>query len=94
MIKPTIGRVVYFYNDSNLNPKAAIIAAVHTDTCINAAIFDSNGKPIADPPTSIKLVQPGEERPPQGPFCEWMPYQTKKPFGSESGEKTAGEQQI
>jgi len=94
MIKPTVGRVVYFYDNSNPNPQAAIIAAVHTDTCINAAIFDSNGIPLTYPPRSIRLVQPGEERPPEGPFCEWMPYQVKKPTGSESGEKAAGNQTI
>jgi len=94
MIKPTVGRVVYFYKSFDADPLPAIITAAWGVDCINAAIFDQNGRPFQDPPTSIKLVQPESERPAQGFFCEWMPYQTKKSFGSESGEKAAGEQTI
>lgn len=75
VIKPSIGRIVLFQIDKQSQEQAAIIAAVHSDTCVNLAIFDGNGKPMAGPPTSITLVQPGQEQPEQGYFCKWMPYQ-------------------
>lgn len=30
---------------------------------------------MSDPPTSVLLLQEGNERPSGGGFCEWMPYQ-------------------
>lgn len=76
MIRPTVGRIVYFYAKLDIDPMPAIITAVWGDDCINAVIFDYNGRPLPNPPTSITLVQPGEEKPDNSPFCEWMPYQT------------------
>ena len=98
-IKPTVGRIVYYTpasDDPNYAhaPLAAIIAQVFTSTCVNLAIFDAHGRPYEQPPTSIRLVQPFEEAPEDGPFCEWMPYQVKKPTGSESGEVAAGTETI
>lgn len=92
MIQPTVGRVVNYFppNGAEGPPLVALIAAVWGDTCVNLAIFDRNGNAFKDPPTSILLVQEGAERPSGGHFCEWMPYQIKKPTGSESGEKAVG----
>mgnify|MGYP000408543904 CR=1 FL=1 len=92
MIVPTIGRIVWYWPslaDPHLasfgaQPMAAVICYVWSDTCVNLAIFDRNGNSVKDPPTSILLVQEGAERPSGGHFCEWMPYQVKKPTGSES----------
>ncbi len=78
MIKPTIGRVVWYWPPQNpqpVQPLAAIVTHVWSDTCVNLAIFNENGCPIERPPTSILLVQEGVERPTGGHFCEWMPYQ-------------------
>lgn len=78
MIKPTIGRVVWFYQDGHQEgeqPLAAIVAHVWSDTCVNLAIFDANGCPMQSPPTSILLVQEGIEIPSVGHYCAWMPYQ-------------------
>lgn len=80
MIKPTIGRVVWFYRaglqqkSEGIQPMSAQIAYVHTDSMINIGYFDHNGMACAY--TSVPLVQDGEA-PPEGsfPFCEWMPYQ-------------------
>ncbi len=94
MIKPTVGRIVYFFEHPKNDPLPAIITVVQGDRCINAAIFDFTGIPFINPPRSIRLIQPEDERPCNGPFCEWMPYQTKKDFGSESGEAAAGSQII
>jgi len=78
MIKPTVGRVVWYYPhgrtqiDANEQPHAAIIAYVHGDDCINLAYFDSNGN--AKAVTSVYLWQGVEPRPSFG-FAQWMPYQ-------------------
>lgn len=94
MITPTIGRIVYFRKNQNSGIQAAIITAVWGDRCINVAVFDGNGNPEKDPPTSVTLLQEGDNKPSDGPYCEWMPYQVKKSTGSESGEKSAGLQSI
>ena len=77
MIKPTVGRVVWYTtgNPADNQPLAAIIAHVWSDTCVNLAIFDANGVPLPKPPTSIHLVQDESELPLSGHYCSWMPYQ-------------------
>ncbi len=81
MIKPTVGRVVWYTPSADdheemaaaqLQPLAAIVAHVWSDTCVNLAVFDANG--IAHNRTSVLLVQDDGARP-DGGFCEWMPYQ-------------------
>lgn len=99
MITPTVGRIVHYYPKlqspfDDAAPLVAIIAHVWSDTCVNLAIFDPNGTPFLDPPTSVLLVQPEEEEPSGGGFCQWMPYQVKKGTGSESGESQAGVQTV
>ena len=76
MIKPTVGRAVWYWPSAiaSNQPLAAFIAHVWSDTCVDLAIFDANGKPMENPPTSILLLQEGNQRP-SGHFCEWMPYQ-------------------
>jgi glyoxylase-like metal-dependent hydrolase (beta-lactamase superfamily II) len=80
MIKPTVGRVVHFYPESNDSmlyrggdtPLAAIITHVHSDYCVNLAVFSAEGYALAR--TSVRLVH--DARPRSGSqFCEWMPYQ-------------------
>ena len=78
MIKPTVGRVVWYYPKDNKEgdqPLAAIVAHVWSDTCVNLAIFTANGCPMGTPPTSVLLVQEGAEVPSGGHYCAWMPYQ-------------------
>lgn len=83
MIKPTVGRVVWFtppgdtaesgfvgYSDQ---PMAAIIAYVWSDSCVNLHVIDHNG--AGHSRTSVPLIQEGEPKPQLGFFCEWMPYQ-------------------
>lgn len=80
MIKPTVGRVVLFYPDKatqsiatkGIEPVPALVCAVWSDTCINLAGFDANGKPFSA--CSVQLVHDNE---PLLGNCHasWMPYQ-------------------
>jgi hypothetical protein len=90
MIKPTVGRVVWFYpqgHQRHEQPWAALIAHVWSDTCVNLAIFNANGKPLQDPPTSVLLVQGDNEVPSGGLYCTWMPYQVGQAQKVEQLEK-------
>ncbi len=94
MIIPTVGRVVLYWPSGrsptpgiDVQPCAAIVAHVHSNTCVNLAIFDDNGCPNPKPPTSIRLLQDGEERPAGGNYCEWMPYQKGQAAKAETLEK-------
>ena len=79
MIKPSIGRVVWFYKNGKTQrdiggqPNAALIAFVHSDSCINIGYFDANG--IAQSETSVQLEQEPGDSDWSSSFCAWMPYQ-------------------
>lgn len=78
VITPTVGRVVWFYPRGKGPPEqplAALVAHVWSDTCVNLAVFDSNGQPIPPGTTSVLLVQEGAPVPSGGNYCTWMPYQ-------------------
>lgn len=79
MIKPTIGRVVWFQPShaadapERAQPHAALIAYVHGDRCINVGGFDGNGMPFSA--CSVILVQEGDAVPTGGYYASWMPFQ-------------------
>jgi hypothetical protein len=90
MIKPTVGRVVWFFPrgfKQGDQPFAALIAHVWSDTCVNLAIFDANGQPFPPGTTSILLLQDGNEAPSGGMYCAWMPYQVGQAAKYEAAEK-------
>lgn len=80
MISPSIGRVVWFtpavgdksYPESK-QPCAALVTYVHSDTMVNLAVFDSNGRHHSE--TSVTLVQDDAGRGANGRYAEWMPFQ-------------------
>lgn len=78
MIKPTIGRVVWYHppfladSGSNETTLAAIVCHVWSDNNVNLAVFDANG--VATNQTSVFLYQGDSDRP-AGQYAEWMPYQ-------------------
>lgn len=80
MIKPSPGRVVWFFLANTMAgfagnagvPHAAIVAAVNDDRNVNLAVFDANG--LAHPHINVPLVQEGDTEP-SGNFAKWMPYQ-------------------
>jgi hypothetical protein len=94
MIKPTIGRVVWFQPPApggqplRTQPYPALIAFVHSDTCINVGFFDQNG--TVGSACSVKLLVEGEERPAGGYFAEWMPYQQGQAKKNESVGTASG----
>lgn len=91
MIKPTVGRVVWFYKyipeHGHKGPLAAHVAEVHSDSMVNLMVIDSDGTP--HPRTSIPLIQEGGEKP-LGDFCEWMPYQKGQAAKTEALEAIVG----
>lgn len=89
MIKPTVGRVVWFYDEPDQDqPKAAIVAHVWSDTCVNLAVFDANG--VSSSVTSVPLIQ--DDNPKPGSFyCEWMPYQKGQAAKTEALEEKIAE---
>lgn len=73
MIKPTIGRVVWYHPDkTHTQPWAALVTYILGDDLVNLSVFDENG--MQKSKLSVKLVQEGEDKP-KGAYCEWMPYQ-------------------
>lgn len=78
VIKPTIGRAVWYYqggknqHDDGRQPYAATVAYVWNDRLINIGYFNTSG--IASSATSVPLIQEGDELP-GGAFCMWMPFQ-------------------
>ena len=84
MIKPTVGRKVWYWpSEYDLNGLGAMVAAhlqpldatvvcVHGDRMVNLVVFDANGN--MHKCLSVTLVQEGDTKP-EGRYCEWMPYQ-------------------
>lgn len=88
MIKPTVGRVVWFYKkDGDTTPLAAIVACVHSDRMVNLCVIDPNGGSFGS--TSVLLVQDGDPKPMIGSYCEWMPYQKGQAAKTEAAEAQA-----
>ncbi|MGC8384997.1 hypothetical protein ACP3P8_23205 [Pseudomonas aeruginosa] len=93
MIKPTVGRVLWFWPSPEDRcariegqPLAAIVAHAWSDTCVNLAYFDANG--VHRHKTSVLLVQEGAQRPAAG-FAEWMPYQKGQAAKTEAVQREA-----
>lgn len=81
VIKPTIGRVVWFWPAVIGNPFvpiydqpcAAIVTHVWGDDCVNLCVFSPSGDQYGM--TSVPLIQASQPKPEEGYFCQWMPYQ-------------------
>lgn len=95
MIKPTVGRVVWFnphpaelfaFSDQ---PLAALVTYVHSDTMVNVVVFDSNGGVHAK--TSIRLQQDEPLDAKGGNFVAWMPYQKAVATGKQAANVHAGD---
>ena len=93
MIEPTIGRVVHYYASHNVRPQAAIVCDVIDTRTVGLMVVGHDGSTVAMP-SPVLLVQPEDDIPGDRSYCAWMPYQVKKDFGSESGERSAGTQEV
>jgi hypothetical protein len=78
IIKPTIGRIVWYKPRLSMGfgPEvilAAIITSVHKDDVINIAAFSPDGNIM--PKTGVYLAQEGVDHPFKDNYAMWMPYQ-------------------
>jgi len=94
MIKPTVGRVVWYRPNAHDDlygsdqPLAAHVAYVWSDTMVNLMVIDHNGG--THPRTSV-VLRHGESSPPGGQsYCEWMPYQKGQAAKAEALEQKLG----
>jgi hypothetical protein len=85
-ITPTVGRVVWFYDQEGHGPLAAQIAYVHSPSLVNLGYLAVNGE--SKSATSVTLVQEGEPKP-NGYYAEWMPYQKGQAAKTEALEQQA-----
>ncbi len=96
MIKPTVGRVVWFHQmtpdvfPGSHEARAAIIAHVHSDRLVNLMVIDANGNTLSR--TSITLVQEGDDVPTWA-HCAWMPYQKGQAAKTEAAEQALAAKQ-
>ena len=74
MIKPTVGRVVWFYSSKAPEEAlAAIVAYVHSDRMVNLMVIEPTGNPRGQ--TSVQLLQDDDKPHGAAFWCAWMPYQ-------------------
>lgn len=95
MIKPTVGRVIWFYNsqeevEANKQPRPAFITYVHSDHLINVGGFNHNGTVFSQ--DSCHLVQEEDDAIPHGFHARWMPYQTTQAKKHEESERNLAQQ--
>lgn len=84
MIKPTVGRVVWYYSSKAPDtPFAAMIAHVHNDRMVNLMVVEQDGDTYGR--SSVPLLQDDDK--PSGAFwCAWMPYQLGQAARTEAAE--------
>lgn len=91
MIKPTVGRIVWYHWSSEAKdtvPVAAIITGVVDDATVHLCLFQATRAPM--PVSTVLLIQEGENPPPNVTYCEWMPYQKGQAAKTEALEKQVG----
>jgi hypothetical protein len=90
MIKPSIGRIMWYWphKDSRADqPWAAIVVYVHNDNMVNLAVHDHEGN--GKTKSSVPVVQDGSPHTAgDSPYVEWMPYQIGQAKKHEAEDKT------
>lgn len=76
MIKPTVGRVVWFYvyspGNGHKGPLIGHVCKVHSDRHVNLSVIGEDGR--QRPELTVPLVQDNEDCP-AADYCCWMPFQ-------------------
>ena len=72
MIKPTIGRKVWFFDAPGTPEQDATVIDVHGDRCVSLFVINRGG--TTSNQRSVILVQEGDAIP-AGSHATWMPYQ-------------------
>jgi ribulose-5-phosphate 4-epimerase/fuculose-1-phosphate aldolase len=89
MIKPTIGRVMWYWPRKDYRgdqPWAAIVTYVHSDNMVNLTTYNADGHNI--PASSVPVVQDGSPfLAGDSPYVEWMPYQIGQAKKHEAEDK-------
>lgn len=83
MIKPTVGRKLWYYPPNwkpGQQPLSAEVVYVHNDRCINVAIFNVDGSLFFRPESNrnVLLLQDDDLAPSGGDYCAWMQYQKEQ----------------
>lgn len=84
VIEPTVGRVVYLFEGTKATPRAAIIAGFDPKGRVNLGAFDHDGSRIAM--SGVPFVQAHEDKPTEGWWATWMPYQVGQAAKTENVE--------
>lgn len=91
MIKPSIGRVMWYWPEKESRgdqPWAAIVTYVYGDHMVNLAVWDSMGN--GKTKTSVPIVQDGSSYTVgDSAYVEWMPYQIGQAKKHEAEDKTS-----
>lgn len=91
MIKPTIGRRVWFYPNGTTGipvnhdqPCDAGVCYVWSDRMVNLTVAGHDGSMHAR--TSVPLLQDDDPKPTTGAYATWMPYQVGQAKQVEAGK--------
>jgi hypothetical protein len=95
MIKPTVGRVVWYRPAvPQAQPNAAIVVYVHDDRHVNLTVFSRDGGTFGM--SDVYLLQDDllddhiDAIKHGGNYCEWMPYQKGQAAKTEQLEQRLG----
>lgn len=91
MIKPTVGRVVWYYPRGQVQaaagyqPNAAIVVQVEHDRKVNLTWFNESG--VAESAICVRLLQDDDVPLGAEAYAVWMPYQLGQAARTEAAEK-------
>lgn len=89
MIKPSIGRIMWYWPEKEHRedqPWAAIVTYVRGDNMVNLAVWNSDSH--GQPKHSVPVVQEGSPYTAgDSPYVEWMPYQIGQAKKHEAEDK-------
>lgn len=92
MIKPTVGRVMWYWPDAKYRgdqPLCALVIYVCGDHAVNLVVFATDGTPWCA--LAVPIVQDGGPYSVgDSPYAEWMPYQKGQAAKAEALEAKLG----